>query len=71
YLQSRETIVKIGIIGAGRIGGNAARMLTRVGHEVLVSFSRDPTLSPHSPPSLVTEPRWALPLRLPRSDRSS
>ncbi|MGH3846156.1 MAG: NADPH-dependent F420 reductase [Pseudonocardiaceae bacterium] len=34
--------MKIGIIGAGRIGGNAARMLTRVGHEVLVSFSRDP-----------------------------
>jgi predicted dinucleotide-binding enzyme len=33
--------VRIGIIGAGRIGGNAARMFTRAGHEVLVSFSRD------------------------------
>jgi 8-hydroxy-5-deazaflavin:NADPH oxidoreductase len=34
--------VRIGIIGAGRIGGGAARLLTRAGHEVLISFSRDP-----------------------------
>jgi predicted dinucleotide-binding enzyme len=33
--------VRIGIIGAGRIGGNAARMFCRAGQEVLVSFSRD------------------------------
>jgi len=33
--------VQIGIIGAGRIGGNAARMLAAGGHEVLVSFARD------------------------------
>jgi predicted dinucleotide-binding enzyme len=34
--------VRIGVIGAGRIGGGAARLLARSGHEVLLSFSRDP-----------------------------
>jgi len=34
--------MRIGVLGAGRIGGNAARLLARAGHEVLVSFSRDP-----------------------------
>jgi 8-hydroxy-5-deazaflavin:NADPH oxidoreductase len=34
--------VRIGIVGAGRIGGGAARMLARSGHEVMVSYSRDP-----------------------------
>jgi predicted dinucleotide-binding enzyme len=34
--------MKIGVIGAGRIGGNAARLLAAAGHEVLLSFSRDP-----------------------------
>jgi 8-hydroxy-5-deazaflavin:NADPH oxidoreductase len=34
--------MRVGIIGAGRIGGNAARLLAKAGHEVLVSFSRDP-----------------------------
>lgn len=34
--------MKIGIIGAGRIGGNLARWFARDGHEVRVSFSRDP-----------------------------
>src|SRR3954447_21817859 len=33
--------VRIGVIGAGRIGGNAARLFAKAGHEVLVSFSRD------------------------------
>ena len=33
--------MRIGIIGAGNIGGNAARRLAGAGHEVLVSFSRD------------------------------
>jgi 8-hydroxy-5-deazaflavin:NADPH oxidoreductase len=33
--------MRIGVIGAGRIGGNAARLFARAGHEVLVSFSRD------------------------------
>jgi hypothetical protein len=33
--------MKIGIIGAGRIGGGIARQLARAGHDVTVSFSRD------------------------------
>jgi len=31
----------VGIIGAGRIGGNVARRLTLAGHDVVVSFARD------------------------------
>jgi predicted dinucleotide-binding enzyme len=34
--------VRIGVIGAGRIGGNAARLLAGAGHDVMLSFSRDP-----------------------------
>jgi len=34
--------MKIGIIGAGRIGGTAARLLARAGHEVALSNSRGP-----------------------------
>ena len=34
--------MRIGIIGAGRIGGNCARQAVRAGHEVKLSFSRDP-----------------------------
>jgi predicted dinucleotide-binding enzyme len=30
------------VIGAGRIGGGAARLLARAGHELLLSYSRDP-----------------------------
>lgn len=33
--------MRVGIIGAGRIGGNAGRLFASVGHEVLFSFSRD------------------------------
>jgi 8-hydroxy-5-deazaflavin:NADPH oxidoreductase len=33
--------MKIGVIGAGRIGGNAARLFAAAGHDVLLSFSRD------------------------------
>jgi 8-hydroxy-5-deazaflavin:NADPH oxidoreductase len=33
--------MRIGVIGAGRIGGNAARLFAAAGHEVLLSFSRD------------------------------
>jgi 8-hydroxy-5-deazaflavin:NADPH oxidoreductase len=33
--------MNIGIIGAGRIGGNAARLFAAAGHEVLLSLSRD------------------------------
>ena len=34
--------MRVGIIGAGRIGGGIARRLVGAGHEVLLSFSRDP-----------------------------
>lgn len=34
--------MKIGIIGAGRIGGTAARLFARAGHEVTLSNSRGP-----------------------------
>ncbi len=34
--------VRIGILGAGRIGGTAAGLWSRAGHDVLISFSRDP-----------------------------
>lgn len=34
--------MRIGIIGAGRIGGNIAHFLARAGHDVTVSFSREP-----------------------------
>jgi 8-hydroxy-5-deazaflavin:NADPH oxidoreductase len=33
--------MRIGIIGAGRIGGNAAKLFAAAGHDVLVSFARD------------------------------
>ncbi|MBV8944004.1 MAG: NAD(P)-binding domain-containing protein [Solirubrobacterales bacterium] len=35
--------MKIGVIGAGRIGGNCARQAINAGHEVMLSFSRDPS----------------------------
>lgn len=35
--------MRIGIVGAGRIGGGIARQLTGAGHEVRLSFSRDPS----------------------------
>jgi hypothetical protein len=34
--------MKIGIIGAGQIGGTLTRLLTRLGHEVFVANSRGP-----------------------------
>jgi predicted dinucleotide-binding enzyme len=34
--------MRIGVIGAGRIGGGIARQLAGAGHEVKLSFSRDP-----------------------------
>lgn len=34
--------MRIGIVGAGRIGGNVARQAVKAGHEVTLSFSRDP-----------------------------
>jgi predicted dinucleotide-binding enzyme len=34
--------MNVAIIGAGRIGGNIARQLVRAGHDMTVSFARDP-----------------------------
>jgi hypothetical protein len=34
--------MRIAIVGAGRIGGNCARQARRVGHEVVLTFSRTP-----------------------------
>jgi predicted dinucleotide-binding enzyme len=34
--------VRIAIVGAGRIGGNAARLWSRAGHDVAICFSRRP-----------------------------
>ena len=34
--------MRVGIIGSGRIGGNAGTLFARAGHEVMFSFSRDP-----------------------------
>jgi predicted dinucleotide-binding enzyme len=34
-------MMRIGIIGAGRIGGNCARQAVKGGHEVMLSFGRD------------------------------
>jgi len=33
--------MKIGVIGAGRIGGNCARQAVKGGHEIMLSFARD------------------------------
>jgi hypothetical protein len=35
--------VRIAVIGAGRIGGNCARQAVKAGHEVKLSFARDPS----------------------------
>jgi 8-hydroxy-5-deazaflavin:NADPH oxidoreductase len=34
--------MRIGVIGVGRIGGNCARQAVKAGHEVKLSFARDP-----------------------------
>jgi 8-hydroxy-5-deazaflavin:NADPH oxidoreductase len=34
--------MRVGVVGAGRIGGGIARQLSAAGHEITVSFSRDP-----------------------------
>lgn len=36
------SVMKIGIIGAGNIGGNLTRRLTALGHDVSVANSRGP-----------------------------
>lgn len=34
--------MKVGIIGAGHIGGNCARLIARAGHQLMLSYSRTP-----------------------------
>lgn len=34
--------MRVGVVGAGRIGGNVGTQLARAGHEVVLSYSRDP-----------------------------
>jgi predicted dinucleotide-binding enzyme len=34
--------VRVAIVGAGRIGGNAARLWSRAGHDIMICFSRNP-----------------------------
>ncbi|MBV8218280.1 MAG: NAD(P)-binding domain-containing protein [Solirubrobacterales bacterium] len=34
--------MRVGVIGAGHIGGNCARQAVKAGHEVKLSFARDP-----------------------------
>jgi predicted dinucleotide-binding enzyme len=41
-VRSYAYSVRIAIVGAGRIGGNAARLWSRAGHDVLICFSRHP-----------------------------
>jgi predicted dinucleotide-binding enzyme len=41
-LDEQESIVRIGIIGAGKIGGTLTRRLTALGHDVRVANSRAP-----------------------------
>jgi 8-hydroxy-5-deazaflavin:NADPH oxidoreductase len=45
-LQRSVTDLHIAIIGAGRIGGNAARAWSRAGHDVRIAFSRKPEQLP-------------------------
>ena len=53
--------MKIGVIGAGRIGGNCALQAVKGGHEVKLSFSRDPRTWTGSPASSASERRRGRP----------
>lgn len=39
--MSDTNAMRVGVVGAGRIGGNIARRLALAGHDVAVSFARD------------------------------
>ncbi|MFJ5779361.1 NADPH-dependent F420 reductase [Streptomyces sp. NPDC093094] len=59
-------VMKIGIIGAGHIGGNLTRRLTALGHEVSVANSRGPqTLS------ALAEETGATPVRVEEAARGA
>jgi 8-hydroxy-5-deazaflavin:NADPH oxidoreductase len=55
--------MRVGVIGSGRIGGNAGTQLARAGHEVMFSFSRDPSsleqLASSAPNATTGSPREA------------
>ena len=51
--------MKIGIIGAGFIGGTLTRRLTQLGHEVRVSNSRDPQTLAELATETGAEAVWA------------
>src|SRR6266436_4407822 len=40
-MNGGQTKMKIGIVGSGNIGANAARLFVRAGHEVVLSNSRE------------------------------
>lgn len=48
--------MKIGIIGAGNIGGNLARRFTAAGHEVAVASSRSPETLADGAPDRIALP---------------
>jgi 8-hydroxy-5-deazaflavin:NADPH oxidoreductase len=56
--------MRVGIVGSGRIGGNAGTQLARTGHEVMFSFSRDPSslevLASGAPNATTGSPREAV-----------
>jgi 8-hydroxy-5-deazaflavin:NADPH oxidoreductase len=39
--EADDTSLRIGILGAGRIGGNAARWWAAAGHDLVLAFARD------------------------------
>lgn len=57
--------MKIGIIGAGQIGGTLARRLTRLGHEVSVANSRGPQSL-----AALAEETGATPVTVPEAARA-
>jgi predicted dinucleotide-binding enzyme len=60
--------MQIGIIGAGRIGGNAARLLAAAGHGVLVSFARDEAKLTELAAELGPDARVSAPAQAARAD---
>ncbi|MEU2288247.1 NAD(P)-binding domain-containing protein [Streptomyces sp. NPDC013178] len=64
--EGQGPVMKIGIIGAGNIGGNLTRRLTALGHEVSVANSR----GPHTLTALAEE-TGATPVRVEEAARGA
>ncbi|MGA5526476.1 NADPH-dependent F420 reductase [Streptomyces pseudogriseolus] len=64
--RARRADMKIGIIGAGNIGGNLTRRLTALGHDVSVANSR----GPHTLKALAEE-TGATPVRVEEAARGA